>query len=62
MNIATPFDRERDVAPIPFDPGLLGRALAMKETGLPRRPQTGCFVWDPDGHIEAPYPTFLSFL
>lgn len=44
------------VDPIPFDEQLLDLALSLKESGLPWSPQTGCFVWDPHGHIPAPSP------
>lgn len=44
------------VDPIPFDKQLLDLALNLKESGLPWSPQTGCFVWDPHGHIPAPSP------
>jgi hypothetical protein len=42
--------------PIPFDNQLLQSALEMKRSGLPWTPEKGCFVWDPQGVIQAPSP------
>ena len=51
-----PFHPETDYAPIPFDNSVLNAAAEMKRLGLPWTPHTGCFVWDPEGRIEAPSP------
>lgn len=50
------FDPENDLEPTSFDESLCHLALEMKRRGLPWRPHVGCFVWDPDGHIEPPSP------
>jgi hypothetical protein len=51
-----PFNPATDRAPLPFDRELLDLARELKDRGLPWQPHVGCFVWDPDGHIEAPSP------
>jgi hypothetical protein len=51
-----PFDTDRDLAPIPFDDRICQLALKLKSSGLEWRPHVGCFVWDPDGVIQAPSP------
>jgi hypothetical protein len=53
---SVPFDINRDLAPIPFDDRLRQLALTLKKEGLQWQPHVGCFVWDPDGVIEAPSP------
>ena len=53
---AIPFDPERDLAPIPFDEQICQLGATLKEQGLQWQPHVGCFVWDPDGFIEAPSP------
>ncbi len=52
----TPFDPQTDLAPLPFESDHCELAAALKAAGLPWRPHVGCFVWDPDRHIPAPYP------
>ena len=52
----TPFDTDRDLAPIDFDSETLEAASRLKEAGLAFRPHVGCFVWDRDRHIEVPSP------
>lgn len=52
----TPFDPERDLAPIPFEERVYRAAAGLKAAGLAWRPHVGCFVWDPDGHLEVPSP------
>lgn len=51
-----PFNPDKDVAPIPFDERLCRLGAALKDKGLQWQPHVGCFVWDPDGFIEAPSP------
>jgi hypothetical protein len=53
---SVPFDINQDLAPIPFDDRLQQLALKLKKEGLQWHPHVGCFVWDPDGAIEAPSP------
>lgn len=52
----TPFDPSTDLAPLPFTDKLLELARELKTHGLEWRPHVGCFVWDPDGRIDAPSP------
>ena len=51
-----PFNPDTDVAPIPLDERLCRLGTALKDKGLKWQPHVGCFVWDPDGFIEAPSP------
>ena len=53
---STPFQPNADLAPMPFDTRICETARSLKDAGLPWRPHAGCFVWDPEGHIEAPSP------
>jgi hypothetical protein len=59
-----PFDPDTDIAPLPFEPGVLDLARRMKKQGLSWRPHTGCFVWDPDGRIAvgSPFPHRVYFI
>ena len=59
-----PFDPATDVAPIPFEQPHLQLARRMKQRGLGWKPHVGCFVWDPDAHIEAesPFPMRVYFI
>lgn len=53
---STPFDQDRDYAPIPFDRRVLEAARDLKRAGLAWRPHVGCFVWDPDEVMPVPSP------
>ena len=59
-----PFNPATDVAPIPFEHQHLQLARELKERGLDWQPHVGCFVWDPDAHIEAesPFPMRVYFI
>ena len=59
-----PFDPATDVAPIPFEQRHLELARQMKQRGLSWKPHVGCFVWDPQAHIEAesPFPMRVYFI
>lgn len=59
-----PFNPETDIAPIPFNKIHLDLALDMKQWGLKWKPHVGCFVWDPDKHIEtdSPFPLSVYFI
>ena len=59
-----PFNSDKDLAPIPFVPALIEAARRLKQLGLPWTPHVGCFVWDPDGRIEAesPFPEKVYFI
>ena len=61
---AIPFDPSADFAPFPFDQSHLELAREMKVRGLPWKPHVGCFVWDPEKHIEAesPFPLRIYFI
>jgi hypothetical protein len=58
------FDPENDLEPTSFDESLCHLALEMKRRGLPWRPHVGCFVWDPDSHIQpdSPFPNRVYFI
>ena len=58
------FNPATDVAPIPFEHRNLQLARELKEHGLDWQPHVGCFVWDPDAHIEAesPFPMRVYFI
>ncbi len=51
-----PFDPAVDLAPIPFRDDLCRLARELRDQGLVWKPHVGCFVWDPDAHIDAPSP------
>lgn len=51
-----PFNPDTDRAPIPFHSDILKLALDLKRAGLEWHPHPGCFVWDPDRHINVPSP------
>ncbi len=55
MSLA-PFDPRTDLEPVPFHPDVLELAARLKRAGLRFRPHVGCFVWDPEGVIDAPSP------
>lgn len=59
-----PFNPETDMAPIPFNKVHLDLALDMKQRGLIWKPHVGCFVWDPDKHIDtdSPFPLGVYFI
>ncbi|MDJ0912256.1 MAG: hypothetical protein QNI95_01745 [Desulfobacterales bacterium] len=59
-----PFNSQKDMAPIPFDAHICRLAGEMKDFGLPWQPHVGCFVWDPEGYIEAdsPFPDRVYFI
>jgi hypothetical protein len=61
---STRFNPEKDLAPLPFDPGICHLALEMKKSGLVWRPHVGCFVWDPDKFIKptSPFPGRIYFI
>jgi predicted DNA-binding ribbon-helix-helix protein len=58
------FDPEKDRAPLPFDDRICRQALQMKAAGLKWRPHVGCFVWDPENHIQqdSPFPNRIYFV
>lgn len=60
----TPFDPERDIAPIPFEQRHCELAAGLKDAGLQWRPHVGCFVWDRDQHIavNSPFPERIYFI
>jgi hypothetical protein len=51
-----PFNSASNLAPMPFDLRHALLARKLKNLGLPWQPHVGCFVWDPDGYVEAPAP------
>jgi hypothetical protein len=59
-----PFNTDTDIAPFPFDEKVIQAARQLKQLGLPWQPHVGCFVWDPDGTIEAesPFPGRVYFI
>jgi hypothetical protein len=59
-----PFDALKDLAPMPFDIRHCRAAARLKNLGLAWTPHVGCFVWDPDGAIEAdsPFPERVYFI
>ena len=59
-----PFNPKSDPPTMPFREHLCELALEMKNLGLPWTPHVGCFVWDPDEHIEAdsPFPHRIYFI
>ena len=59
-----PFNVQEDLPPIPFDKRLRLLAQLLKEAGLPWKPHVGCFVWDPEAHIEvsSPFPGRVYFI
>jgi hypothetical protein len=61
---ATPFNPESDLPPIPFDELHCKSAASLKAAGLSWKPHVGCFVWDPDEHIEvrSPFPFRVYFI
>ena len=52
----TPFDAGTDLPPVSFESDVLELAARLKQAGLRFRPHVGCFVWDPEGVIDAPSP------
>ena len=52
----TPFDAEKDLAPIPFSKTLCLMAKKLKAQGLDWEPHVGCFVWDEKEHMKVPSP------
>jgi len=61
---STPFDVDKDIEPIPFTDELCSQAQKMKENGLDWTPHVGCFVWDPEHHIDvdSPFPNRIYFI
>ena len=59
-----PFNPQKDLAPIVFDTRTCRLANELKHLGIPWQPHVGCFVWDPDEHIEAesPFPHRIYFI
>jgi hypothetical protein len=53
---STPFNLQKDLAPIPLKESVYKKATQLKQAGLDWEPQVGCFVWDPEGHIGVPSP------
>jgi len=53
---STPFDPEKDFAPIPLDKNMRQLAQELKSHGLVWQPQVGSFVWDPENTIPVPSP------
>ncbi len=60
----SPFNVQEDLPPIPFDRRHRFLAQVLKKAGLPWKPHVGCFVWDPEGHIEvgSPFPGRVYFV
>jgi hypothetical protein len=58
------FDAETDLPPMPFDERICRLALELKELGLAWKPHVGCFLWDPDHHIQpdSPFPGRIYFI
>lgn len=58
------FNPATDAAPIPFEPEHQQLARSMKQRGLTWKPHVGCFVWDPERHIEveSPFPLRVYFI
>jgi len=58
------FDSEADLPPIPFDERNRRLAGEMKNADLTWKPHVGCFVWDPDHHIQpaSPFPNRVYFI
>jgi hypothetical protein len=59
-----PFNSQKDLPPVVFDTQTCRLANELKQLGMPWQPHVGCFVWDPDGHIEAesPFPHRIYFM
>jgi hypothetical protein len=60
----TPFNTRTDWETIPFDERHYEKAAQLKRSGLHWDPHVGCFVWDPDHHIQvsSPFPGRLYFI
>lgn len=58
------FDAESDLPPMPFDDRICRLAREIKELGLAWKPHVGCFVWDPEHHIQpdSPFPGRIYFI
>ncbi len=58
------FDVGSDLPPMPFDEHICRLAREIKELGLAWEPHVGCFVWDPDHHIQpdSPFPGRIYFI
>ena len=59
-----PFNPQKDLAPVVFDIETCHLAAKIKQLGIDWQPHVGCFVWDPDEHIEAdsPFPHRIYFI
>ena len=53
---ATPFNRDKDLAPLPFDQKICDAAKNLKDSGVEWTPHVGCFLWDEKGLISVPSP------
>ncbi len=58
------FNKEKDLAPLPFEERLCRQALDLKKLGLPWQPHVGCFVWDVDDviDVDSPFPGNIYFI
>ena len=61
---AIPFNPQNDFAPVFFAPEICALAAKIKRLGIDWQPHVGCFVWDPDEHIQAdsPFPHRIYFI
>ena len=59
-----PFDSHKDLASVVFDAQTRRLANELKQLVIPWQPHAGCFVWDPDEHInaESPFPHRIYFI
>ena len=59
-----PFNPQKDLAPVIFDTEICHLAAEIKRLGIDWHPHVGCFVWDPDAHIQAdsPFPHRIYFI
>ena len=59
-----PFNPQTDFAPVAFDLQICQLAVEIKRLGIKWQPHVGCFVWDPDAHIQvdSPFPHRIYFI
>lgn len=58
------FNRDRDLAPLPFEDRICRQALELKRLGLKWQPHVGCFVWDVGNaiQVDSPFPGNIYFI
>jgi hypothetical protein len=59
-----PFNKDQDLAPMPFEDRICQQALELKRLGLNWHPHVGCFVWDVDNiiQVDSPFPGNIYFI